>query len=225
MFFKKKREGEFLDYSNKIRSFFEKGNYDSALARYSKFNYLYSKLSRDKKQEYEIEFKNLLNQLLMYVKIEELKVLVKGDDIDLIKESLNYLDFLRNTTFEIDSKYFGFVNGKYDEYFKLFNLKLASIDLDKDLEQIYKLRDEQNYEAALNLFPKLMKKYKELEIYSEDSTEVYNKLIDLREELKMSVLESRAYGEVAKVDLRSLKKAVRKKDVESAKKLHEKVFS
>ena len=225
MFFKKKKDNEFLDYCNKIKSFFEKGNYDSALARYTKYNYLYGRLPRGKKQEYEIEFKNILNQLLMYVKIEELNVLIKGDDIDLIRESLTYLDFLRNTTFEIDSKYFGFVNNKYDEYLRLFNLKLSSIELDKNLEQIYKLKDEQNFEAALNLFPRLMKKYKELESYSGDSTEIYEKLINLREELKMNLLRSRAYGEVAKVDLRYLKRAVRKKDIESAKKLHEKVFS
>ena len=41
----------------------------------------------------------------------------------------------------------------------------------------------------------------------------------------MELLKFRAHSKVAKVNLKSLKKALKEKEVESAKKLHEEIFS
>ena len=212
-------------YSEKIRKFLDRGNYDAALARYTKFDSYYKKLSEEKKLEYEEEYKSLLNQLLIYMKIQQLDVIIRGDNMDLIKDTLNYLEDMSKKVGNVSVNYENFVRMEYKKFYNEYSHKLVLVELNEILEKIYKLRAEQNYDLALELFPELMKKYKDLEDYVPDkSKKLLEELIALREELKEKLLEFRAYSEVADVNVKTLKKSLRKKKTEEAKELHKKVF-
>jgi hypothetical protein len=223
MFFWKK--GKFVRYSKRVRQLLDKGNYDGAIARYNKFDGYYKLLSEEKKLEYKKEYESLLNQLLIYMKIRDLNVIIKGDDVHLIEDSLKYIEYLSGRVGKVSENYKKFVKAKYHGFHKEHDYKLALKDLNEVLEKVYKLRDEQNYDGALLLFPELMKKYRELEVYlPEKAKELLKELIDLREELKFELLEFRAYSNVAETNVKTLRKALKKKRVEEAKELHGKVF-
>ena len=223
-FWKKGGEKVFLKYSNKIKKLLERGDYDRAIARYNKFERFYRKLPMEKKRVYESEYRSLLNQLLIYTKIEELGIIVKGDNTDLMRENLTYLDFLINSTPYINSNYLEFVKSKHQGFVSRINYKLTLNELNERIEEVYDLRDEGNYDGALGLFPKLMRKYKELEKYSFDVDGVYERLIKLRDELKMKLLETRAYSPVAEINIKTLRKSLKNRETKSAREIHRRMF-
>ena len=171
MFFKKRKDS-FVAYAKKIRWMLDKGNHDMALARYDRLKDYYDLMDSEKQSMYESEFNSLMNQLILYLKLEELDLLVKGDDIDLMRDGLNEVEYLLNETYGISPSYFGFVNSKRKKLLKEFNCKLVMSELDSLLKKVHKLKDEQNFDQALHMFPKVMDKYKELREYSSDTSTI-----------------------------------------------------
>jgi len=223
MFFWKKEK--FVKYAERIRKFLDKGDYDSAIARYNKLEGFYNLLDGEKKLKYREEYESLLNQLLIYMKIQKLDVVIEGDNLDLIKDNLNYLEDMSKSVGKISVNYEKFVQMKYKKFYNEYGHKLVLVELNEILEKIYKLRDEQNYDLALVLFPDLMKKYKELKEYvPEKSRKLLEGIHLLREDLKERLLEFRAYADVAETNVKTLKRSLRKRKVEEAKELHKKVF-
>jgi len=220
-----RNEDTFVGYSNKIRGLLEKGDYDSALARYNRLKDFYDLLSDEEKIKFESEFNSLVKQLMIYLKIDELKVVIKGDSLGLMKDYLEEIDYLNNTTFTMSSRYREFVNREYSKYLNEFNYRVVLEELNEWLEAVYKLRDEGNFDIALNMFPRVMNKFNELSSYGIETSEIYPQLIGLREELKVKLLKMRAYSDYAKTNIKTLKKALRGKDFEKARILHERVFS
>jgi hypothetical protein len=218
-------EDTFVKYAKKLRHMLNKGNYDSALARYNRLKVYYDMLDDSDKAVHEYEFDSMVRQIMLYLKIEELKLIIKGDDLDLMRDYLNTVDHLNNTTFDMPGNYRKFVMGSYDKYLSEFNYRVVLNELNELLELVYKLKGEENYDQALHLFPKIMLKFREMSSYGVNTKETYTQLINLREELKVGLLELRAYGDAAKTDIKIMKKALRKKDFNSARKLYGRIFS
>lgn len=221
----KRNEDTFVNYAKKLRKLLNKGDYDSALARYNRLKAYYDILDDGDKAMHEYEFNSMVRQIMLYLKIDELRLVIKGDDLDLMRDYLNEMDYLNNTTFDMPANYRKFVMSSYDKYLNEFNYRVVLSELNELLELVYKLKGEENYDQALHLFPKIMLKFREMRGYGIDTRETYMQLINLRDELKIGLLELRAYGDAAKTDIRVMKKALRKKDSDSARKLHERVFS
>lgn len=201
-----------MKFSLRIKKFLNVGNFDSAIARYNEFEKRYKGLDEDKKEEYREEYESLVKQLLIYMKIRDLNVIINGDNIELIKSSLNYLKDMQEDTIGLPEKYSSFVKSKYSEFYNRYCYKLALLELNKTLERVYKLKDEQNFDMALEFFPEVMIKYRELEEYLPgESKKIFGKLIELREELKMDLIEFKAHSPVADVNIKTLKKSLRKK--------------
>jgi hypothetical protein len=221
----KRDENSFVWYAKKLRKLLNKGNHDSALARYNRLKAYYDMLDDDKKLIHEYEFNSMVKQIMLYLKIDELRVVIKGDDLDLMRDYLNEMDYLNNTTFDMPANYRKFVMSSYEKYLNEFNYRIVLSELNELLELVYKLKSEENFDQALHLFPKIMFKFREMSGHGVDTKETYRELINLREELKVELLKLRAYSSEAKTDIRVMKKALRKRDLESARKLHERVFS
>jgi len=201
-----------LKFSTKIKKFLDVGNFDSAIARYTEFEKRFKKLDSEKKEEYREEYESVVKQLLIYMKIRDLNVIINGDDVVLINSSLNYLKDIQEDTIGMPEKYSNFVKNKYLGFYNRYSYKLALLELNKSLDRVYKLKDEQNYDMALEFFPEVMKKYRELEEYLPgESKKVFGKLIELREELKLDLMEFRAHSPVAEVNVKTLKRSLKKK--------------
>ena len=117
-----------------------------------------------------------------------------------------------------------FVDLEYDKHFEEFSYRLAISELDEKLDFINKLKDEENYDIALNSFPELINKYREIESYGRDSSRIHDSLISLREELKTSLLEFRAKSPVAKVNVKTLRKALKNKEMKTARFVYKELF-
>lgn len=214
MFFKKKEE--FMDFCSRIKKYLEKGNFDSAVARYTELEHKFKSLDEEKQEEYREEYESVVKQLLIYMKIRDLNVVIEGDDIELIKNSLNYLKDMQEDTPNIGAKYSNFISSKYSGFYNQYSYKLALAELNKALDNVYKLRDEQNYDLALQFFPEVMKKYRELEEYLPGkSQKIFKKLVDLREQLKLELVEFRAHSPVAEVNVETLRKSLKRKNLDS----------
>ena len=221
----KRDEDTFVKYAKRLRKLLNKGNYDSALAKYNRLKAYYDILDDSDKDMHEYEFNSMVKQIMLYLKIDELRVVIKGDDLDLMRDYLNEMDYLNNTTFDMPGNYRKFVMSSYEKYLNEFNYRIVLSEMNELLELVYKLRGEENYDQALHLFPKIMLKFREMSGHGIDTKETYRQLINLREELKLKLLKMRAYSEEAKTDIKVMKKALRKRDSDSARKLHERVFS
>lgn len=218
-------ESVFVNYLGKLRKYLDKGNYDSALARYNRLKKYYDLLEEESKLKFSYEFESITKQIMLCMKFEELEVVMGGDDLGLMSDYLEEVDYLNNTTFDMPANFRNFVNNTYEKYMNEFGYKVTLNELNELLDEVYKLRDEQNFDFALNMFPKVMSKFKELKSYDVDVDEVHSRLIGLRENLKVGLLKMKAYSDEATVNIKTLKKALKKKDTGHARRMHERAFS
>jgi hypothetical protein len=215
----------FLRKVNRMKSLIERGKYEKALARYYSFNSLYKSLHKEEKEKYRIEYQSVVNCLLLYNKLEDLKVFLKEDNLDLVRDALSVMKYLLiSTPKNTCRKFMRFVDLEYDKHFEEFSYRLAISELDEKLDFINKLKDEENYDIALNSFPELINKYREIESYGRDSSRIHDSLISLREELKTSLLEFRAKSPVAKVNVKTLRKALKNKEMKTARFVYKELF-
>ncbi|MBT4334808.1 hypothetical protein HOD61_03260 [archaeon] len=196
--FKKTEKTKFELLFLKIDSNLSKGNFNKALADYALLSDEYANSSLEDKEKFDDLYFIMREQLTLYMKIKELLLLIKGEDLDLIRIGLD-------TIFEVrpklngNNKLMNFIDKYYVYCQKIYRYKLAKKQFNNQLSEVYHLLREESFESALEEHRDLIFYFNEMDKYSSKSTEsTYKKIIELKDHIKIRLLESRAYSTEAK---------------------------
>lgn len=205
--FKKKRN-QFLVINQEIEKSIKDRNFNLALALYNQLNEEYQRL--ENKEEYEQEFTETKEKLLILLKVEELLQVIKTNNLKEIKSRLNEIaDYMQNNL-NLSERFFTYLKHNYEHSLKIYNYKLYKEQLDEVIQKIYNFITEEYYEEALKLVPDAMKAYNQMSQYHVNEKIAYE-LEELKKHIKMSILKRKATAEPAKVDKKLVKKAIEKK--------------
>ncbi|MBT3395376.1 hypothetical protein HOA59_03505 [archaeon] len=196
--FKRREKDEFELLIDKFNSNLNKGKFDSALAGYSDFSSAYDKLEFKDKEKYDIQFSLIKEQMIVYMKLEELLISIKSDDMKLMRASLDFI-FESMAKLKGNSRLMSFIDSKYSSCSRIYNYKLSKTQFNDKLSELYHLMDEGAYDFALKEFDHLLHYFKKMESYSgKYDSDLYGKLMDMKEDIKLKMLKDQAYSEEAK---------------------------
>ncbi len=223
MFFKKKKKSRFTIIKEAIDNNLEQRKFSMALALYSKLQEQYANFTIKAKEDYKKDFETTQNKLILLLKIQELINVSKTDNLEAISERLiDINDYLFHKVDEIPKRFYTYLQHHYSQAYKSYEHKIHKKELEIILEKIKKLVSEQNYDAALTIFPSLMKKFNKTISFKRNDT-LAKELTQLKSHIKMSLMKQHAYSEIAKTDNKQIKKDLRKKIKKATKKKEPKI--
>ncbi|MBT3465115.1 hypothetical protein HN451_09050 [archaeon] len=219
MFFKKKNKSKFTIIKEAIDKDLEQRKFSMALALYSKLQEQYANFTEKAKQDYYEDFKTTQNKLILLLKIQELISVSKTNNLVAINERLvDVNDYLFHKVGEIPERFYTYLQHHYSQAYKTYEHKIHKKELNSLLEQVKTLVREQNYDQALYIFPRLMKKFNKTISFKRNDI-LAKELIQLKSHIKMSLMKQHAYSEIAKTDEKQIKKQLRKKIKKVTKKV------
>ncbi len=196
--FKRREKDEFELLIDRFNSTLNKGNFDSALADYSDFSSAYDKLEFKDKENYDIPFSLIKEQMIVYMKLKELLISIRSEDMKLMRDSLDFI-FEAMAKLKGNSKLMSFIDSKYISCSRIYNYKLSKIQFNDKLSELYHFMDEGSYDLALKEFDHLLHCFKKMESYSGNyDSDFYRKLMEIKEDIKLKMLKDQAYSEEAK---------------------------
>jgi len=185
-----KKQDNFLKLNEKINKFIDAKRFEEALR-------LYSQLSKLNEEKYEDLFNKTRIQLLTYQKINEISYALDSNDSEMIRHHLNLLEeYINVPTLKKAIKEFAVK--KLEHFTKVYQYKIHKNEIEKLLEEVYHLINEANYDKALGLFPQIFDQYKQMIEYFPNE-ELYKYITEVRDNLKISLLEEKEYGKVAQL--------------------------
>jgi hypothetical protein len=196
--FKRKEKTKFELLFYKIDINLTKGNFNKALANYALLSDEYFKLDLENKEKFDDLYYIMREQLILYMKIKELLLLIKGEDLELIRTGLGVISESRP---RLNGNYtlMKFIDRHYLYCQRIYKYKLAKKQFNNKLSGVYHLLREESFENALEEYKDLIFYFNEMDKYSSKSNEsTYKKIIELKEHIKVSFLESKAYSTEAK---------------------------
>ena len=190
-----KKQDKFLKLNKKIDKLIDSKKFDGAIMLYLNLSKAFQSQNQEEKSKNEKLFNKTRLQLLTHQKINEISYVLESDDLEMIKYHLNLLEEYINvpTIKKIVKEY---AEKKLKHFTKIYEYKIHKKELERILEEIYHGIYEENYDGALGMFPEVFDQYNQL-IKSFPNDELYKYLTELRDHLKISLLENRPRGKVA----------------------------
>ncbi|MBI2670361.1 hypothetical protein HYX18_00040 [Candidatus Woesearchaeota archaeon] len=192
-------------------------NFDEALRYYY---YIQKVAEKNAIPEDLIQFyENYRDSIVLYLAIQECFVLVHKNEMDLLKEKLDFIYFEKRTLFsrlnyEKLIKYFD------EHYHYLLGYYMYNFYKNRFLREFeniyYFMHAGWTEKAAAHYNTHLLKYYNKLAKYGNHQARntLYNAIINLNRELKLTSFKQQAYSEIAGYTFKSIKRERRKEIIE-----------
>jgi hypothetical protein len=190
-----KKQDKFLKLNNQINRLIDSKKFDEAVKQYLNLSKVFKNQNQEEKSRNEELFNKTRIQLLTYQKINEISYALESNNLEMIKSHLNLLEeYLSVPTIKKIVK--EHAEKKLKHFTKVYEYKIHKREIERLLKEVYHKIYEENYDGALGMFPKVFEQYNQL-IKSFPNEELYKYLTELRDHLKISLLENRPRGKVA----------------------------
>ncbi|MBS3172374.1 hypothetical protein J4438_02230 [Candidatus Woesearchaeota archaeon] len=218
MFFKTKKT-TFKEINDFINSELERKKFTSALAAYHQLREVYN--SSNEQEKYYNELNEITRKLIILTKVQELHNLIHTNDLESIGRILSEIrEWLKENN---GRNFYSYIDHHHDRCLKIYLYKQKKEELKFQIDNIHKLMEEENYDIALMQFPELMRVYNEMSTYHRNE-EIIKELEQLKSQIKMSLLKQRAYGEVAELNIKRVRKLLEDEDIDSSRKRFSDIF-
>jgi hypothetical protein len=190
-----KKKNKFLKIQKQIERLIETKRFEEAVKLYLSLLKSFKRLEPDEKLDNEDELNKTKLQLLTYQKTKDLIYSTKADNLNIIKDQLNQLkSYLENP--ELKESLRKYAQNKLNHFLKVHEYKVHKIEIERLLKEAYHRIYEGNYDGALGMFPEIFDQYKQMEQYFKNE-ELYKYITELRDHLKITLLENKPMGKVA----------------------------
>ncbi|MFH1376219.1 MAG: hypothetical protein ABIH25_01150 [Candidatus Woesearchaeota archaeon] len=210
MFLFKKKRNNFEKLRDEVNKLLNKRKFDSALARFSDFSDSYNKLKLTKKIEFEEDYSLIKDQLILYMKIKEIDILISDNDLERVRDTLLYIETKMIRLRKGAPALLEYISNQYNNCLNIYHAMVYKENFDENLHNLYNLIEREEYGESLKLFPSLFKSLGDVSDHSNLNPALYDQLQNLKKEVEVRLLEKKAYGKVAEVDVKKLRASLRK---------------
>jgi hypothetical protein len=211
MFFKREKN-KFERIRDEIKELIGAGDFESAIGKFASFSDAFNGLRADRRAKFQGDYEIIRDGLILYLKLEEFEVFIGGNEVDKFREGLLYMEEELKRLGRVDNRLLNYVRERYNHYLGIYYVMLHKREFDDNLQRLYYFLENKEYGKALELFPDLFRAFEDISLSANIDKGLYENLVRLKKEIEMKMLKEKAYGRVAEVDTKWLRRRLKIKE-------------